>query len=57
MKMRLYMILLVALLLLSGCSTKVLLPYEENSLCQRGANEGLCGSVSDIYKETIRSGK
>lgn len=38
----------------SGCSSKVLLPYEDEPLCKRGNGEGMCGSVSEVYKATAR---
>jgi len=41
-------------LMLSGCGSKVLLPYEENVLCKRGSEEGMCGSISQVYHETRR---
>lgn len=44
----------VFMLVLTGCSSKLLLPYEEDQLCQRGAGEGLCGSVSQVYKHTAK---
>ncbi|WP_165921713.1 hypothetical protein [Sulfuricurvum sp. IAE1] len=37
-----------------GCSTKVLLPYDDEPLCKRGTGEGMCGSVSEVYKATAR---
>lgn len=35
---------------LNACSSKILLPYEENSLCEGDKKIGYCGSVSDVYK-------
>ncbi|WP_457641311.1 hypothetical protein [Persephonella sp.] len=45
-------VLLLALLtgFLMSCSTKILLPYEENPLCNAGKEGGYCGSLSDVYK-------
>lgn len=40
---------LICILALAGCSVKVLLPYEDEPLCKKGPNEGMCGSVSEVY--------
>jgi len=37
-----------------GCA-KIILPYEETQLCKKGADSGLCGSVSDVYKHTTKN--
>ncbi len=34
----------------AGCS--MMLPYKEDFVCQKGAGEGLCGSVNEVYEET-----
>ncbi|MFA6396633.1 MAG: hypothetical protein WCW84_11765 [Sulfurimonas sp.] len=52
--MRIFLLMVVSAFLLIGCSSKILLPYEEEPLCKRGANEGMCGSVSEVYKKTAR---
>lgn len=52
--MRFFTFLIGVILLFTGCSSKVLLPYEDEALCKRGANEGMCGSVSEVYKATTR---
>lgn len=49
-----FLTLSVFIFLVTGCSSKLLLPYEEDQLCQRGAGEGLCGSVSQVYKHTAK---
>lgn len=41
-------------LLFAGCSSKVLMPYESEPLCKRGIGEGMCGSVSQVYKKTVK---
>lgn len=41
--------------LLSGCSHKVFLPYEERKLCEMGAKGGYCGRLSDIYEDTLKN--
>lgn len=38
--------------ILAGCSSKILLPYEECPECQTGKGLGYCGSVSDVYEIT-----
>jgi len=45
---------IILLMIFTGCSSKVFLPYEENQLCKRGLNEGVCGSVSQVYKESFK---
>ena len=37
-----------------GCA-KIILPYEEAQLCRKGADSGLCGSVSDVYDYSIKN--
>jgi hypothetical protein len=54
--MKTLILLAFSMLLFSGCSSKILLPYEEEPLCKRGAGEGICGSVSDVHKKTARYG-
>lgn len=53
--MKLILALMAAMFLLSGCSSKILMPYESEPRCQLGINEGMCGSVSDVYKKTART--
>ena len=36
--------------ILTSCSTKILLPYEENTVCSLGKEGGYCGSLSDVYE-------
>jgi len=39
----------------SSCSfTKILLPYEEQPLCAKGVGKGYCGSLSDVYQQSIK---
>lgn len=40
------------LLLMTGCSSKVLTPYEDKALCDCGQGKGYCGSVSNVYETT-----
>jgi hypothetical protein len=47
-----FFLLPVLFLFASGCST--LMPYHENPLCKRGSETGYCGSVSDVYQQTLR---
>lgn len=44
----------IVLIIFSGCSSKILLPYEENALCNCGQGVGYCGSVSDVFAETTK---
>lgn len=47
-------VLLFLIFSLAGCSSKVLLPYEEESLCDNcEVNAGYCGSVSDVYNYVL----
>jgi len=36
---------------ITGCSTKILLPYEESPRCVPSSEYGSCGSVRDVYKK------
>lgn len=45
---------MVLALFVSGCS-KILLPYEEERLCKRGPGFGVCGSLSDVYEDTLKN--
>ncbi len=51
--MRVAAIVLVGLVL-CGCSSKVFLPYESETLCSKGPGGGMCGSVTQVYHETRR---
>ncbi len=44
------LVLCLGVFFFSGCS-KILIPYEENALCNVGKGVGYCGSVSDVYDE------
>ena len=47
-------VLFVLIFSLTGCSSKVLLPYEEESLCDNcEVNAGYCGSVTDVYNYVL----
>jgi hypothetical protein len=50
-----WLLLLLFALFMSGCSPKILLPYEEEKLCNRGAGYGVCGSLSDVYEDTLKN--
>jgi len=53
--MRKFLLLSVLAVITSSCSfTKFLLPYEEQPLCAKGVGKGYCGSVSDVYQESLR---
>lgn len=45
-------ILILALIsgFLMSCSSKILLPYHEDTLCHAGEQGGYCGSLYDVYK-------
>jgi len=49
----LWFVLLLSLLL-SSCS-KILLPYEERKLCEKGPGYGVCGSLWDVYHDSIKN--
>jgi PBP1b-binding outer membrane lipoprotein LpoB len=40
----------------SGCSSNVLMPYEENPTCKLKPGQGQCGSVSEIYERSEKMG-
>ncbi|MDX9814677.1 MAG: hypothetical protein RBS91_08480 [Sulfurimonadaceae bacterium] len=51
-----YKVILIALagLLFSGCAVgKMLMPYEEEVLCNKGKETGYCGSVTEVYETII----
>jgi uncharacterized protein YceK len=48
-----WVLLLLFALFMSGCSSKILLPYEEEKLCNKGSGYGVCGSLSDVYRDTL----
>jgi hypothetical protein len=50
--MKKLILLALILITLSGCS--VLMPYEENFSCSMPSGVGVCGSITDVYKETSR---
>ena len=51
--MRWILLLLLALFMI-GCA-KILLPYEEEKLCKKGLGYGVCGSLSDVYEDTLKN--
>jgi len=48
--MRKMVILLVVIPFVAGCSS-MLMPYNEEPLCNKGVQSGWCGSVSEIYED------
>ena len=38
---------------LSGCASMVM-PYSDTPLCKKGAAAGYCGSITEVYEETLR---
>ena len=51
-KKSLIFVLLVISIFINGCTSKVLLPYEECPECDVGKGEGYFGSVADVYEYT-----
>lgn len=47
-----FLIAVMTALYLSGCSSKILMPYEEEPLCKLKPGQGMCGSVSQVYKRS-----
>jgi hypothetical protein len=43
----------MAILTMSGCST--MLPYDSEFTCKKGNGKGMCGSMSEIYDETLKN--
>lgn len=41
--------------LLFSCAGKLLLPYEEETVCNRGVGYGYCGRLSDIYEDSVKN--
>ncbi len=46
---------LLFVIFFNGCSNKLLMPYEEETLCNAGRGTGYCGSVSDVkeYRDNM----
>ena len=51
--MRMIALLLIGLTF-GGCGAKVFMPYESRVSCKKGAEEGMCGSIPQVYHETRR---
>ena len=49
MRKVLLLLVFIGLITLTGCSSKILLPYEEKPICSLGKEGGYCGSLSDVY--------
>mgnify|MGYP000034062335 FL=1 len=56
-KITLFMGLLVYVLSITGCNSKIFMPYEDEPLCKAGKESGYCGSVSEVYEYKMREGK
>jgi len=55
MKKRIFASLaLASSLLFTGCSTKALMPYDEDFTCPRSADGGMCGDMSTIYLKGLK---
>ena len=52
--MRMVFLIAGLCLFLSGCS-KLIFPYEEEKLCNKGIGQGFCGSVSEIYEDSVKN--
>lgn len=52
--MKFIYLIAIATVLLTGCGSKVLMPYESEPLCKRGMGEGMCGSVSQVFQKTVK---
>lgn len=39
---------------LCSCSSKLLVPFEEEKVCNKGVGYGYCGRVSDLYEDTLK---
>lgn len=39
---------------ISSCSTKLIVPFEEEKVCVKGVEYGYCGRISDVYEDTIK---
>jgi len=50
-KLKLLLLFLSISVFCSSCS--LLLPYEEEPLCRKGKEGGYCGSLLDVYEETL----
>ncbi|WP_418180604.1 hypothetical protein ACNSOL_00260 [Aliarcobacter lanthieri] len=50
-------VLISSVFILTGCGSKIFMPYEEEPLCNAGKGSGYCGSVSDVYEAKIKEQK
>ena len=39
---------------LSGCA-KLIFHYHEEKICKKGIGQGYCGSVSEIYEDSVKN--
>lgn len=53
--MRLKLFLVFSLAFLFSCSSKLLLPFEEEQVCRKGIGYGYCGRLSDVYDDSVKN--
>jgi len=47
---------ILTVFMISGCA-RLLLPYHEHALCEKGYESGYCGSVKQVYEESLKQDK
>jgi len=50
---KLILLIVISLIFSSSCS-KMLMPYAEEKLCNKGVAYGYCGRISEIYEDTLK---
>lgn len=53
--MRATMLLIMTVILMSGCSTSSLMPYDDQFECRLSKKEkGMCGTMGQVHDEIIK---
>lgn len=47
-------VMLLMVVFICSCSTKIIIPFEEEKVCVKGVEYGFCGRVSDLYEDTLK---
>ncbi|MEM1673110.1 MAG: hypothetical protein QXX12_02080 [Nanopusillaceae archaeon] len=48
-------VLVFVSLFLTACSPKLLVPFEEEKVCQKGVGYGYCARITDIYEDSVKN--
>lgn len=47
-------LLVLTSLFLTACSSKIIIPFEEEKVCQKGIGYGYCARITDIYDDSVK---